>query len=308
MKNRSKLATFHEIFWNIVSDMRIPISSIAKNMGHTGRGRRRSTISNYVNEMYQKEISFKPRIVMKTYKYPKRKMYFCKKAGVGIAPLWKKLKEDERIQYSLILSGPCDFIIISRDDTLYLEKDFGLQIVEESLLYTPIYTLPKGWNISFKTAAKNALDIPFKKGLFTRKIDDILIWTDLTLRIFELMHEDARVSYTDVADKTDVYSSTVRNHLEKYILPRCEIAHFFFPKGYKNYMKNFFRIYTHYEQSLVKAFEKLPCTTYVYPLEEGIAFNVFHEDINMVMTMLEKMRENGFLEDLSLFTPLRYWE
>lgn len=56
------------------------------------------------------------------------------------------------------------------------------------------------------------------------------------------------VSYTDVADNTGVYSSTVRNHLEKYILPKCEIAQFF-PKGYKYYMQNFFRVYTQYELS-----------------------------------------------------------
>lgn len=82
MKNRSKLITFHEIFWNIVSDMRIPVSTIAKNMGHTGRGRRRCTISNHLREMYQKGISFNPRIVMKTYKYPKDKCIFVKVKGL----------------------------------------------------------------------------------------------------------------------------------------------------------------------------------------------------------------------------------
>lgn len=43
-----------------------------------------------------------------------------------------------------MLSGVCDFIIVSRDDTFNLQKDFALNIIEESILYTPLYCQKDG--------------------------------------------------------------------------------------------------------------------------------------------------------------------
>jgi len=308
MRNRTKLGTYHEIFMSIVSKTRIPISTIAKQMGRTGRGQRRATVSKYLSQMYEQKISLQPNLILKTFEYPKRIAYFCKKKSKSkIASTFMELRHDKRINYVLFISGLSDFFLTSRDENLDLKR-YDLEIAEKSVLYTPIFTIPQGWRLSFEDAVKTLLNLDFKKGMLPRETEGALDWSDLDTRIFELMRENARRPFTEVAGETDKYSSTIKDHFYQFVLPQCEIAHYFFPKGYDCYMQNLFRIYTHYEKSLVKALEKLPCTTYVYPLEKGLVFIIFHENINIVMTFVEKMEENGILDKHLLFTPLRHYK
>lgn len=218
-----------------------------------------------------------------------------------------ELRDDKRINYVLLISGLSDFFLTSRDENLDLKR-YDLEIVEKSVLYTPIFTIPQGWRLSLEDAVKTLLNLDFEKGMLRRETEGALDWSDLDTRIFELMREDARRPFTEVASETGKYSSTIKDHFYQFVLPQCEVAHYFFPKGYDYYMQNLFRIYTHYEKSLVKALEKLPCTTYVYPLEKGLVLIIFHENINIIMTFIEKMEENGILDGHLLFTPLRHYK
>lgn len=301
-----KINTYHNIFLSIVQEHRKSIASIAKSIGHTGRGKRRATVSKYVHEMYDKKISFRPNLVLKTHENSILKAYLCStKNRSQLGSTFEKLKNNQEVIYVLLGSGNYDFFLTSMSPTLNLES-YDLIIHEESILFTPLYTLPYGWNLPFLEASRNVLKTQFKKGLLDRKLNGILDWSNLDMLIFESMKENARKKFTETAEIADVASNTIKNHYYKHVLPKCKIAHYFFPKGYDNYMKNQIRIYSKYEKSLVESFKKLPCTTYVYPLEEGILITLFHENINIVMTLMGKMEERGIIGYYELSTPLWY--
>jgi hypothetical protein len=90
-------------------------------------------------------------------------------------------------------------------------------------------------------------------------------------------------------------------------LPCCNIAHYFFPKGYDHYHQSLLILESDHEKGLVQAFSKLPCTTYVFPLEKEVVFGVFHERVNDLMFALKKIEEKGYLRRYLLLVPL-HWE
>lgn len=302
----TKLGTYFDIFMCVVTHTRCTITSIAKNIGHTGIGKRRATISDYLKDIYKRKISLKPNLYFKNLENLQRKAYLCKaNERDRIGPTFNKLKADKRINYVMLISGYCDFFFTSRDPTLDL-TDFGLEIVESSILYGPIYTIPSGWSLSFEDAARNVLKYDFEKGNLSRKFEGSLTWQNIDMRIFEFMRENARRPFTEVAREVGVYSSTVKDHFYKYVLPHCNVAHYFFPKGYDAYMQSLCRIYTNYEQSVVNSLKRLPCTSYVYPLEKGLLVNVFHENINILMAVFGKMEEMGIIDYYAQLTPQWY--
>ena len=307
MERRTKLAkrleTYYNIFLSIADGVRKPIYCIAKDIGHTGRGKRRATIAKYVNHMYEEQISFYPNIIMKTFETPKRKAYFLRKRDREMVfQTFKRISN--HVNYSLFFSGECDYFVTVRDDIDFEEYD--IDIVKESVLYTPLFVKPQGWNISFEDAVKKIMQFTFKKGYIERSMNNVLEWTDLDFEIFKNMQYNARKKYSEVARKVGVHQTTVKRRFMDNIMPNCEFAHYFFPKGYKYYNQSFFLIYSQYEKFLVKAFHLLPCTTYVYPFETGIGCIIFHRNINDLMTMMEKLKEEKVIDSFSSFTPLRH--
>ena len=304
MIDRTKLRTYHDIFECIVSNPRCTITSIAKYIGHTGIGRRRATISQYVNNMYTRQISLKPNLYFKNLEKLQWKAYLCKNnERNNVGQTFEKLKKDEKITYVVLISGRSDFFLTSKNSDLNLTQ-YNVEIMEETQLFSPIYTHPQGWDVSFENAARNMLKHDFRQGLLPRKTGGIFEMEELDRKIFEIMKYDARLPFAQVTKKINVFSGTVKEHFYKKILPLCTVAHYFFPKGYPSYMKTYFRVHTEYEESLIKSLRYLPCTSYVYPFEEGLLINLFHENINLVMTMFQKMEEMGLIEYYTHYTPL----
>ena len=155
-------------------------------------------------------------------------------------------------------------------------------------------------------AMKSFLESDFTKGAIKREVHGVLEWSELDWRIYQAMREDARREFAVVGREVGAYSTTVKTHFYEKVLPCCIVTHYFFPKGYDFYDKAFLRIHTEYEKSIVGALEKLPCTTYVFPLERGLLLNIFHESINEIMVMVQKMEEVGIIDDYLLFVPLKY--
>jgi len=299
--NSTKLETYHDIFECIVSNPRCTITSIAKRIDHTGIGRRRATVSQYVNHMYNCQISLKPNLYFKNLEGFQRKAYFCRnEEGNNVGKIFETLKKDEKITYVVLISGHSDFFLTSRNPNLNVTQ-YDVKIMEETQLFSPIYTRSQGWNLPFKKAARNMLKSEFERGLLPRKTEGIFLMEELDSKIFEIMKHDARMPFTQVAKNLNVFSGTIKDHFYKKVLPLCNVAHYFFPLGYSNYMESYFRIHTEYEESLVKSLELLLCTSYVYPFEKGLLINIFHENISISMALLQKMEEMGLVE---YYTPL----
>ncbi len=308
MKGRTDLGTYYQIFISIVSSPRISVSEIARHVGHSGRGKRRATISHYLKLMYEYQISLRPNLILKTFEHPKRIAYLCRaKKRNKVGSTFLRLQNDKRINYILLISGYSDFFFTTRDENLDIEA-YDLEITEKTILYTPIFTIPRGWKDSYEDAARKIMDFDFRKGLLERKTYGILQFSDLDMEIFRLLRVNARRPFTEVGAEVGVFSSTVKDHFLKSVLPHCEVAHYFFPKGYSTYMPNLFRIHSKHETSLSKALENLPCTSYVYPFEKGILLNIFHENINLMMGLMEKMEENEIIDSYVLLTPLHYFK
>jgi hypothetical protein len=307
MKECAKVAThlemFHRIFLSIAESARKPISTIAKNVGHEGRGKRRSTIASYLKMMYECKISLLPCLVLKTFEAPKRKAYFLKKKDKSL--FYKTFEAlSQRANYTLFLSGDCDYYATSREKIDF--DAFDVEIVRESFLYTPLFVKPFGWKNTFSEAIKKVENFNFKKGYLKRETKGILEWSDLDFKIFEKLKDNGRKKFTDVGKSIGVHSTTVKRHFFDTIVLDCEFVHFFFPKGYAYYNKAFFVIDSKYESSLIKAFTLLPCTTYVYPYEKMIGCIIFHRDMNALMTTMETLKIEGYIETFSMYTPLRY--
>ena len=306
MDSRTVLGTYHDIYRAIVKELRITIKGIAKSMGHTGRGHARSTISRHLSNMYEKRITLKPNLILGTFENSKSTAFFCrKKERKGIRSTFQQLHKDEYVNYVLFLSGSCDYFLTTRNPNVDLEK-YGLDIVEKSTLYTPLFTIPQGWENPMREALKAFADHRYEKGNLSRDVNGILEWSDLDWKIYDIMRENARSEFTKVAERVDVYSSTVNDHFYRYVLPSCTVAHYFFPQGYNSYLQAFLRIYTEYEENFVTALQKLPCMSYVYPLENGLAANIFHESTNDLMAAIEKLEETGIVDRYLLYTPLNW--
>jgi predicted transcriptional regulator len=308
-KKLQKLKSYYSVFLSIVEKPRRTITSIAKNIGYTGRGKRRATISNYLNEMYEQMISLEPNLIMKTYDTPQWMVYLCKigepRSDSKIEKVFEKLKNDSKISYIVLISGSSDFFFTTRYPSFNPRK-YDLEIIESSILYSPIYTIPLGWKKPFLDCTKDILNFNFKKekGKLNRESKGILEWSDLQMQIFQLMRKNVRRPFTEVGRAAGVSSTTVKKHFYEDVLPCCEVAHYFFPNGYSFYRQSLFKIETKYEVSLVKAFKLLPCTTYVYPFENSLAVNFFHDNVNILMTFMKKMEERGVIERYSMFIPL----
>ena len=59
-----------------------------------------------------------------------------------------------------------------------------------------------------------------------------------------------------------------------------------------------------FEESIVRALEKLPCTSYVYPLEDCLVIILFYENIDSVILTLKKIEKREIFESYLLFNPL----
>jgi hypothetical protein len=304
MDSLALLRVYHEIYMNIVSKTRIAISHIAKSMGRTGRGHASSTISRHLSHMYEKGISFSPTLLVDSFQNSHNMVYFCRKTERrNMSSTFEKLLKDEKMSYALFVSGRCDYFVTSRDGALDFEE-YNMEIVEKSELYSLIVTVPRGWNLSMEDALKSFVGHDYAKGMVPRELKGNLLWSDLDWRIYEVTRKNARFPLVKIAREVKSSPLTVKDHLHNVVLPACIPVNYFFPRGYDSYLKLLLQVQTQYEKSLVNALEMFPCTSFVVPLEKGLAVGVFHENINDMMAAIERLEEIGIIDGYCIYTPL----
>ena len=107
-----------------------------------------------------------------------------------------------------------------------------------------------------------------------------------------------------MAKDVGVSSKTVQKHFYEKVLPKCIQINYFFPRGYQDYLKAFLLINSDYELKIVSALRKLPCTTYVFPLEESLVIVLFHESVTKTLEFLEKIEEKAIIDSYLLYNVL----
>ena len=304
MKFRNRIALFYTLFRMIVEDSRAKIKDMSEALGRTGRGQTRASTCRQLKNMYELKVSFKPRLLLKPFDGTETTAYFCRKTErKHLLQSFYELYDDPRIDYVLYLSGSYDFFLTTRSHDLNL-TNLGLEVTEKSLLYERIYTIPDGWDRNFEQGVQNILKYEFVDGNLPRVTYGNLDWDEVDWKIFFSLRNNVRKEFTFVGKDAGVFSMTVKRHFEKKIVPSCTIANYFFPKGYDSYDKVFLKINTNYEKSIVSALRKLPCTSYIFPVEDSLLLCLFHEKMELVLELIRKMEETDILKDHLLFIPL----
>ena len=305
MDSCSQLPRYYELFQLIVEDPRIMPKQMAKKLNHSGRGRSPSTLLKHVRNMYEKGISRPPRLTLKSYEEVRYTVYFCKKESKkDLHSLLSKISKDKAINYSILLSGE-KFLILSRNDNLTFDN-YSLNIREKSKMYTPIYTIPRDWNIPMDVALECLSQINPKKGLLPRTTYYDFSWSELDWKIFNIMTKNVRTKMSVVSKETKTNYMTVKRHFFNKVLPACQIAHYFYPKGFNSYYQSILRLSSDYETEIVSALQNLPCTVYVFPLERDLLIFLCHEDITKIIEVFGKMEEKVFIDGFLLYAPLYY--
>jgi len=305
MESSDKLQTYHTVYNLIRDNTRYKVNFIAKHLGLSGIGRTKSTASKYINEMYNKKISLRPNLILKGYENCTTKAYFLKtKNRQDLTTAYLNLMKRSDISYLLFLSGIYDFFVTSRYN---LSFDKSLSVKESTLMYDPIYTNPLNWNREIKKSFSKIANSSLVKGNLEREIGDFLPWNEVHFNIFDTMKNNAQMPFSHVKRKIKISQTTIKKYFLNDILPYCDIAHYFFPDGYDTYLQSMIILKTDYEKGLVDQLYKLPCTTYVYPLENKLVLIIFHKGINHVMYTFKKFEEKGFVRESLLLIPL-HWE
>jgi len=248
MKNLKRVKLYFELFILIAENPRITAKNIAKQYNYSGRGRSPSTFSWHIRNMYKRKISKEPQIVLKSHTRVHATAYLCDyQRDRGFHDIILRLNDDEEISYALALSSK-RFFITSTNQNLDFEK-YYMNIEEKSILYTPIYPIPKGWNTKIGEALSNFSNAVSKRGLLPRTLNRHLEWDSLDWNIYHKANKRLRsFSYTKIAKDLETTPTTVRTRFLEKINPKCIQINYFFPKGYDLYKYAFLKIKTDFLQ------------------------------------------------------------
>ena len=305
MRTLNDLQTYYMIY-NLIREIpRYRLSRIAIELGLSGRGQTKATASKYVTRLYTEEISLHPNLILKAHENCITKAFFLKlRKPEDLTSAFLKLSNNPYISYMLLLSGIYDFFVTTRYELTF---DKNLIIKKSSPMYDPIYTHPTGWNLKMNDALKLFANKSCERSRIERDVEDFLPWDEIHFNIFDIMKHNMQIPFSHVARETNLASNTVKKYFYKDILPYCNTAHYFFPKGYSHYHQSLIIVKSDCEKGLVNNLPKLPCTTYVFPLEKEIALILFHEGVQNVMFAMKKLEEKGFIKKHLLLVPL-HWE
>ena len=281
---------------------------MAKKLKYTGRGKARSTLYYHLVNMYAKGISREPQVCCKSFESIQKTTYLCKRETPrGLYSLCKDIENDPKITYSLCFSSK-DFFLVSRDDNLQVQK-YGLSIIEKSKFYTPLYTIPSSWNLSFVESLERFMNHPFQKGNIERINYRAPSWDELDWKIFHCVKTNIREKFTIVAERVGTSSVTVKKRFYGSIMPHCIQINYFFPQGFQSYIPIFLEIHSDYEKSIVTALRKFPCTSYVFPLSDALVVILHYDPLDSVVDIVksfEKLEEKAIIDNFLLYYPIIY--
>ena len=271
MEEQENLQTYYTIYNQYREKLRCTNWDVAKALGKTGRGRSKSTVSEYIKLLYDSEISFRPNLILRTYENSNLKAFFLKAKSSGeLSTVYNYLKEDSNIVYFMLLSGRYDFFVTTRCDSYRFRTK--ATVAKKTKMFTPIFTVPRGWRSDASSILRDKVaHSVLSRGKIERIVEDFLPWGQKEFSIHSAMMNNAQMRFSTVGKKLDMSPTTIKKYFLKNILPYCNVAHYFFPRRYSFYDKSFVLLESDYEIGLIETLSLLPCTTYIYPFEEEIA-------------------------------------
>lgn len=302
MKKSRKIQTWWDIYICLHENGRAHIGEICKKMRYTGRGKNRDTISRYLNEAFEKGIITKPRLTLANHEGKTLYAYLLKCPDKR-TELFETLKQDPRVLYIALLNGDYQLLFTSHSDQLSLQQPHII-----SPIFTPMYTVPKGWNCSEQQCLDTITRYTYRKGILSRPVLNPLDWDLLDWRIYNILRMDLRQSLQKVAQTLNTTYETIRLHLYNKILPQTIQFVGFFPQGIENYSHLFLLVKTSCERSLVSVLSKLQTSCLIWPLQSYLICYVYFHNLSIFLKSIFSLEKKKVFEEYNFLLPMKYHE
>lgn len=302
MKKSRKIQTWWDIYTCLHENGRMHIGEVCRKIRYTGRGKNRDTISRYLNEAFEKGIITKPRLTLANHEGSTLYAYLLECAG-NRTKLFETLETHPDILYISLLNGDYQLFFTSRSDQILLEYPHTL-----SPIFTPIYTVPGGYNRSEQKCLDMITSYTYEEGMLPRDVLPPLDWDVLDWEIYNALRMDLRESLKKVAETLDTTYETIRLRLHNKILPQTIQFVGFFPQGLENYSHLFFLVRTPCERSLVSALSKLQTSCLIWPLQDALLCLVYFQNLNIFLRAIFNLEKRKIFREYYLLFPLEYFE
>lgn len=302
MKKSRKIQTWWDIYICLHEKGRAHISEICKKMRYTGRGKNRDTISRYLGEAFEKGIITKPRLTLANHEGNTLYAYLLKCPDKRTA-FFEILKQNPSVLYIALLNGDYQLLFTSHSDQILLKCPHIM-----SPIFTPIYTVPKGYNLSEQQCLDIITKYTYEEGVLPRPVLPPLNWDHLDWQIYNAFRMDFRQSLKKVANNLDITYETARLHLYNRIVPQTIQFVGFFPQGIENYSHLFFLAKTSCERSLVSVLSRLQTSCLIWPLQSYLICYVYFQNLSIFLKSIYNLEKKKIFKEYLFLFPLEHFE
>jgi len=302
MEKLRKIQTWWDIYTCLHENGRAHIGEVCKKMKYTGRGKNRDTISRYLNEAFEKGIITRPRLTLANHEGSTLYAYLLK-CTEKRTELFEILRKHPEVLYIVLLNGDYQLFFTSRSNQVLLPCPH-----EVSPIFTPIYTMPGGWNRSEQQCLNAVTSHIYEEGTLSRSVFDPLDWDPLDWQIYNVFRMDLRQNLKKVAENLRVSYETIRLHLYGKILPQTIQFLGFFPRGLQNYSHIFFLVKTPYERSFISALSKLQTSCTIWPLQSHLICMVYFQHLNLFLDTLFNLEKRKIFKEYYFLLPVEFDE
>ncbi|KYK31265.1 MAG: hypothetical protein AYK19_17135 [Theionarchaea archaeon DG-70-1] len=287
------LRRFFEIYTQVYQTPFMSQNQIARNTGIP-----RSSVSRYLEEMYERSIIKGPQIFVKPAQNYHLYASFCQFKDPYIA--YKGLKRLPHVLYRSWNCGKWNITLIS--DTLMnfqLLKGFQTCIYQgtKSVTYLSKATM-LGWDESLKKI-QQMISTPKEKTTIYEEIP-INPWNNQEWILYNEFKDNTRVQTFPILRKYKIRYETVEKWISE--LPQYTNIHAgFYPQGVKNYFASDFLFQSDYHKQLTDILGLLPSTSVFFSVDHYLLARLFvltKKEENDLFMLLNQLKEKSYFTDL----------
>ncbi|KYK35965.1 MAG: hypothetical protein AYK19_01805 [Theionarchaea archaeon DG-70-1] len=296
------LRKFFEIYTQIYETPFMSQNQIARNTGIP-----RSSVSRYLEEMYERSIIKGPQIFVKPAQNYHLYASFCQ--FEDSYAVYRGLKGLPHVLYRSWGCGQWNITLIS--DTMMnlpLLKGFQTCIHQsvKSVTYLPKVT-SLNWDKSMKKI-QQMISTPKKKTTFYEEIPSNP-WNNQEWVLYNEFKDNTRVQALPILKKNRIRYETVEKWFSE--LPQYTNSHAsFYPQGVSNYFASDFLFKSDYHRQLADILGLLPSTSVFFSVDHYLLARLYvliKEEENDLFSLLNQLKEKGYFTDLHYARALFAW-
>ena len=258
-----------------------------------------SVVRLRVNQAYKEGYIQGPQIRKMSFKNFMRYEYFLNVDEP--LDVYERLKKNENILYLLILNGPFNLSIFSKEKiTIDGKLVFG-PCTDRYLSYPP--------NISWGTSMQNQRkmieefnpDEYSPKNYIENHWDQTAEWTEKDEKLYGILKYKIRQPFSPIMRKYHIQRSVIIDWLEK-VPECCKYYTAYFPETINAYLPFIYMFDTDYEDFVIDLFSQLPTTIYYYKIADKF---ILHTWLDMAVIMYSKPSYTKISKELPFLKIIR---